>query len=49
MCTACLGKCLSGKVKMDEEEGLTEKEIKQGFILTCVAHPLTEGVVVEID
>lgn len=49
MCTACLGKCLAGKVKMDEEEGLTEKEIKQGYILTCVSHPLTEGVVVEID
>ncbi|WP_064197434.1 MULTISPECIES: ferredoxin--NADP reductase [Emticicia] len=49
MCTACMGKCVEGKVKMDEEEGLTEKEIKQGFILTCVAHPMTKGVVIEID
>lgn len=49
MCTACMGKCVEGKVKMDEEEGLTDKEIKQGYILTCVAHPLTKGVVVEID
>lgn len=49
MCTACMGKCVEGKVKMDEEEGLTEKEIKLGFILTCVSHPLTSGVVVEID
>lgn len=49
MCTACLGKCTDGKVKMDEEEGLTEKEIAQGYILTCVSHPMSEGVVVEID
>jgi ring-1,2-phenylacetyl-CoA epoxidase subunit PaaE len=49
MCTACLGKCVEGKVKLDEEDGLTEKEIKNGMILTCVAHPLTAGVVIEID
>ena len=49
MCTACMGKCTEGKVKMDEEDGLTEKEIKQGFMLTCVAHPLTKDVVIEID
>jgi ring-1,2-phenylacetyl-CoA epoxidase subunit PaaE len=49
MCTACLGKCTSGKIKMDEEEGLTEKEIEQGYVLTCVSHPMTEGVILEID
>lgn len=49
MCTACLGKCTSGKVVMDEEDGLTDNEIKQGYILTCVAHPKTAGVVIEID
>ena len=49
MCTACLGKCTSGKVNMDEEEGLTEKEITQGYVLTCVSHPMSEGVVIEIE
>jgi ring-1,2-phenylacetyl-CoA epoxidase subunit PaaE len=49
MCTACLGLCKEGKVKMDEEDGLTEKEIAKGYVLTCVSHPLTEGVVIEID
>ena len=49
MCTACMGKCTSGKIKMDEEEGLTQKEIKEGFVLTCVSHPLTEDVILEID
>lgn len=49
MCTACMGKCTSGKIKMDEEDGLTAKEIQQGYILTCVAHPLTKGVVIDIE
>lgn len=49
MCTACMGTCTEGKVKLDEEDGLTEKELKRGLILTCVAHPISKGVVIEID
>ncbi len=49
MCTACMGRCTAGKVQLDEEDGLTEGELKAGFILTCVAHPLTKDVVVEIE
>ncbi len=49
MCTACMGKCVSGKVQLDEEDGLSETEIKQGYVLTCVGHPLTGDVVIEID
>ncbi|UII20333.1 ferredoxin--NADP reductase [Fulvivirga ligni] len=48
LCTACRGKCLSGKVKLDEEEGLSESEIEEGYVLTCVGHPLTDDVVIEI-
>ena len=49
MCTACLGKCTAGKVKLDEEDGLTDTELKAGFVLTCVAHPLSKGVVIEVE
>ncbi len=48
LCTACRGHKKSGEVKMDEDEGLSESEITEGYILTCVSHPLTENVVVEI-
>lgn len=48
LCTACRGKCLSGKVKLDEEEGLSEAELSEGYVLTCVGHPLTDDVVIEI-
>ncbi len=49
MCTACLGKCTSGTVKLDEEDGLSDAELKAGFVLTCVAHPVGRDVVIEID
>lgn len=48
LCTACRGKCVSGKVKMDEDEGLSEAEIDEGYVLPCVSHPLTDDVVIEI-
>jgi ring-1,2-phenylacetyl-CoA epoxidase subunit PaaE len=48
VCTACRGKCLSGKVHLDEREGLSDAELAKGYILTCVAHPLTADVVIEI-
>ncbi|GAB4001877.1 hypothetical protein GCM10028807_59120 [Spirosoma daeguense] len=49
MCTACLGRCTSGKVKLDEEDGLSESELKAGYVLTCVAHPVGPNVVIEIE
>ena len=48
LCTACRGKCLSGSVKMDEEEGLSQAEKDAGYVLPCVSHPLTDDVKIEI-
>ena len=48
LCTACRGKCISGKVKMDEDEGLSEAELNEGYVLPCVSHPLTDDVIIEI-
>lgn len=48
LCTACRGKCHSGKVHMDETEGLSASEIDEGYVLTCVGHPMTADVVIEI-
>lgn len=47
ICTTCRAKLLSGKVKMDEREGLSDAEIEDGYILTCQSHPLTDDVKVE--
>ncbi|WP_266202274.1 ferredoxin--NADP reductase [Pontibacter kalidii] len=48
LCTACRGKCLSGKVHLDEREGLSDAEMEEGYVLNCVGHPLTSNVVIEI-
>lgn len=48
MCTACRGKAISGQVRLDEEDGLSKAEREEGFVLTCVGHPLTGDVVIEI-
>lgn len=49
ICSTCRAKLVSGKVVMDEREGLTDKEIEQGYVLTCQAHPLTDDVVLEFE
>lgn len=48
LCTACRGRALSGEVKLDEEEGLSKSERAEGYVLTCVGHPMTDDVVIEI-
>ena len=49
VCCTCKAKLLEGKVEMDVHWGLEEEEIKQGFILTCQSHPVTEKVVIDFD
>lgn len=48
LCTACRGKLLSGKVHMEENDGLTDEELENGYVLCCVSHPLTDDVKIEI-
>ena len=48
LCTACRGKCLQGSIKMDEDDGLSEEEKAQGYVLLCVGHPESDDVKVEI-
>ncbi|MDQ3072949.1 MAG: ferredoxin--NADP reductase, partial [Bacteroidota bacterium] len=48
-CCTCKGKLLSGNVTMDDREGLTDSEIRDGYILTCQSHPVTPDVVISYD
>lgn len=45
-CGACIALCTSGEVEMEYNEVLTDEEIANGQVLTCMAHPLTEGVTI---
>jgi ring-1,2-phenylacetyl-CoA epoxidase subunit PaaE len=49
MCCTCRAKVLSGKVRMDKNYSLEQRDLQAGFVLTCQAHPLTDRVVVSFD
>ena len=38
-CASCIGKVISGKARMEVCLALDEEEVKDGFVLTCQAHP----------
>ncbi len=48
-CNVCQAKCLKGKVEMEEDEGLTQEEIEENYILTCVSRPITDEVEIDIE
>ena len=48
LCTACRGKCLEGEVSIDEAEGLSQDELDEGYVLTCIGRPVTDQVKIEM-
>lgn len=49
VCCTCLARVKSGVVTMDKNYSLTDKEVEQGLVLTCQAHPQTAEVTVDFD
>jgi ring-1,2-phenylacetyl-CoA epoxidase subunit PaaE len=49
VCTTCRGKLLSGRVEMEDPDGLSDEEIEAGYILTCVSHPESKEVKIRIE
>ena len=41
-CSTCVARCLNGKVKMSINEVLTEQDIREGLVLTCVGYAETD-------
>jgi ring-1,2-phenylacetyl-CoA epoxidase subunit PaaE len=41
-CSSCIARLMKGKVKMSVNEVLTEKELQDGWILTCVGYAETD-------
>lgn len=49
VCTTCKAKLLSGKVEMENNFGLGDDEINEGYVLTCIGKPITPGVKISWD
>ncbi len=45
-CSSCAARCLKGRVKMSINEVLSEKDLREGWVLTCVGYSETD---VEIE
>ncbi len=49
VCCTCKAKIISGEVEMEVNYALSDEEVKQGYILTCQAHPKTDSVMIDFD
>lgn len=49
ICSSCLAKVTEGSAVMTKNSILTDGEVKDGFILTCQAHPTTSKIFVDFD
>ena len=49
VCATCRAKVTAGKVEMKVNYGLSEEELADGYVLTCQATPVTEGVALTYD
>jgi ring-1,2-phenylacetyl-CoA epoxidase subunit PaaE len=49
VCATCRAKVTAGEVSMKVNYGLSEAELAEGFVLTCQATPLSEGVALTYD
>jgi ring-1,2-phenylacetyl-CoA epoxidase subunit PaaE len=49
VCATCRARLVAGKVEMKANYALTDAELEAGFILTCQAVPIDDGVVVDYD
>ena len=49
LCSACAAICKAGKVGMINNEVLTDKDISEGWVLTCTGFPLEDDTVINFE
>jgi ring-1,2-phenylacetyl-CoA epoxidase subunit PaaE len=49
ICSSCLARVTVGTAEMKKNSILTDKEIADGLILTCQAHPTSETIYIDYD
>ena len=47
-CSTCASRCVAGRIYMTINDVLTERDLADGWVLTCTGYPEGDGVVIEI-
>ncbi len=47
-CSTCVARCQSGSVHMTINDVLTERDLREGWVLTCTGYPESDDVVIEV-
>ncbi|GAA4448551.1 phenylacetate-CoA oxygenase/reductase subunit PaaK [Nibrella saemangeumensis] len=47
-CSSCAARCRSGRVYMTINDVLTERDLADGWVLTCTGYPESEGVFIDV-
>ena len=48
-CCTCIARLKNGEVEMSENSILSQEEIDEGLILTCISTPKTKNILVDYD
>lgn len=49
VCSSCIARVTEGSAVMKKNSILTDKEIAEGLVLTCQAHPTTSEIIIDYD
>lgn len=49
VCATCKARVLEGRVEMDVNHALSERDVADGFVLTCQSHPVSSRVALDFD
>ena len=49
VCLTCMGKVKKGNVEMEENGMLSDDEIDEGLILTCISKPDSDEIIIDYD
>ena len=49
VCSSCVGKVEEGEAKMAKNETLSEKEVAEGYVLTCQAYSMQDKIKLRME